>query len=109
MKKSALILAVLAAAACKGQNLAEVPSDSLRIRTIILDTQERSELRGNVAFVSSMFLGFGAFLATRPEQEAKNMGIATMAIGGGVLVAFQFHLSSREKELVRALEHRYTE
>lgn len=106
MKKSALILAVLAATACKGQNLAELPSDSLRIQAIILDAQERGELRGNVAFVSSMFLGFGAFLATRPEQEAKNMGLATMAIGGGVLVAFQFELSRRENGLGRALLHR---
>ena len=106
MKKSALTLAVLAATACKGQNLAELPSDSLRIQAIVQDVRERGELRGSVAFVSAVFLGFGAFLATRPEQEAKNMGVATMAIGGGVLVAFQFHLSNREKRLGCILGHR---
>lgn len=109
MKKSALILAVLAATACKGQNLAELPSDSLRIQAIGHHIEQTGDLRENVTFFSAMLLGFGTFLSTRPEKDAKEIGWGTMVVGGGAMIAFQFDLSRKERKLGRALQHRYTE
>lgn len=106
MKKSALILAVLAAAACKGQNLAEVPSDSLRIRTIGHHIETTGQLREDVTYLVALLAGFGGFHAARKDRLDQTIGWTMIGLAAGGTITFQFVLSGRERRLGRALLHR---
>ena len=106
MKKSALIMAVLAATVCKGQNLAELPSDSMRIQSIGKHIETTGQLREDATYLVALLAGFGGFHAARKDRLDQAIGWTMLGLAAGGTITFQFVLSGRERRLGRALQHR---